>query len=101
MEAVKLAVTRQGAVRFQVLARPRAHASRIAAVRGGALVVQLAAPPVEGAANDDLVATLAQALSIARRDVELVRGSASRAKLVEVRGLGVDQVRERLMAAIG
>ena len=99
-EAVSLVVTREGAVRVEVHARPRARTSRIAGVREGALLVDLAAPPVDGAANAELVQTLAGALSIPRRDVVLVRGDTARTKLVEVRGLGVDEVRARLVQAI-
>jgi uncharacterized protein (TIGR00251 family) len=100
MEAVKLVTTRGGAVRFEILARPRARVSRIAAVREGAIVVQLAAPPVDGAANEELIATLAQALRVTRRCVVLVRGGASRVKLVEIHGLVEGEVRTRLTAAL-
>jgi uncharacterized protein (TIGR00251 family) len=100
MEAVQLALTREGAVRFEVRAQPRARASRIATVRAGALVVQVTAPPQDGEANDELVATLARALSVAKRDVAIVRGAASRAKVVDVVGLGLAEVRARLMAAM-
>ncbi len=95
-EAPRLTVTREGAVRFEVHARPRARESRVAGVREGALVVQLAAPPVDGAANAELLETIAGALSVPRRTVALVRGDTSRAKLVEVVGLAVDEVRARL-----
>ena len=101
MEAVKLALTREGAVRFEVLARPRAHASRVATVRGGALVVQVTAAPADGAANEELVATLAQALSVPKRQVEIARGASSRTKLVDVTGLPIDEVARRLLEAIG
>jgi uncharacterized protein YggU (UPF0235/DUF167 family) len=101
MEAIQLALTREGAVRLEVRARPRAHTCRIAAVRGGALVVQVTAPPSDGAANAELTAALAWALSVTKRQVALVRGAASRTKLVEIFGLGIDEVRRRLMAAIG
>jgi len=96
-EALKLVVTREGAVRIEVQAKPRARSSRVAGVREGALVVQLAAPPVDGAANAELVVTLADALSVPRRDVTLARGEASRTKLVDVRGLPEAEVRARLM----
>jgi uncharacterized protein (TIGR00251 family) len=99
-DALRLTSTRDGAVRIEVQAKPRAKASRVAGVREGALVVQLAAPPVDGAANADLVDTLAEALSVPRRDVALVRGETARAKLVEVRGLGEDEVRARLARAM-
>jgi len=101
MEAVKLALTREGAVRLQVLARPRARASGIAAVREGALVVQVAAAPTDGAANEELVATLARALSVAKRQVVIAHGASSRTKLVDVLGLPIDEVARRLSGAMG
>ena len=99
-EAPRLVTTRQGAVRFEVHAKPRARQSRVASVREGALVVQLAAPPVDGAANEELMATLALALGLPRRDVTLVRGDTSRTKLVEVRGLPAEEVSLRLARAL-
>jgi uncharacterized protein len=99
MEAPRLVQTREGAVRLEVRARPRARASRVIGVRGGAVVVDLAAPPVDGAANAELIATLARALSIPRREVELVRGDSSRLKVVEVRGIAESDVAARLLAA--
>lgn len=95
-EAVKLSTTATGAVRFGVHARPRARTSEIVEVKAGLLVVRLAAPPVDGAANAELVATLADALGVPRRSVVLVRGESSRGKLVEVTGLSEDQLRSRL-----
>ena len=100
-EALRLEVTREGGVRFEVRAKPRARTSGVTAVRESALVVQLAAPPVDGAANAELVETLAAALSVPRRDVVLVRGESARTKLVEVRGLAADEVRARLERAMG
>jgi uncharacterized protein YggU (UPF0235/DUF167 family) len=70
-------------------------------VRNGALAIRLAAPPVDGAANDELVATLANALGLARCDVVLVRGGSSRDKLVEVRGLHPEEVQARLSEKLG
>ena len=93
---LKLVVTKEGAVRFEVRAKPRARSSRVTGVREGALVVQLAAPPVDGEANAELVATMAKVLGIPRRDVALVRGESSRTKLLEVTGLGEVEIRARL-----
>ncbi len=95
-----LTTTKEGAVRFEVAAKPRARKSQLSGVREGALVVQIAAPPVDGAANAELVATLARTLGVPRRDVELVKGDASRTKVVEVRGLALDVVRARLAEAL-
>ncbi len=95
-----LTPTREGGVRFEVHAKPRAKVSRVLGVRQGALSVQLAAPPVDGAANAALIDTLAEALGTPRRDVSLVRGDGSRTKLVEVRGVTPELVRARLLAAV-
>ncbi len=85
-----------GGVRIEVHAKPRAKKSAILGPREGALAVALAAMPVEGAANDELVATLAKALGLRRADVELVRGQGSRTKLVVLRGLDASELRARL-----
>jgi hypothetical protein len=99
-EAVRLVETRDGGVRVEVRARPRARKSRLAGAREGALLVDLAAPPVDGAANAELVEVLAAALGVPRRDVTLVRGDTGRTKLVEVRGIAADEVRRRLSEAM-
>ncbi len=84
------------AVVIEVRAKPNARESRIAGMLGSALVVHLAAPPVEGAANEELIATMARALGIPKRDVSIVRGAASRTKWIEVQGLSAAAVQERL-----
>ncbi|HEU4584712.1 MAG TPA: DUF167 domain-containing protein [Gemmatimonadaceae bacterium] len=80
-------------VRFAVRVQPRAARSVVAGVREGALLVRVAAPPVDGAANEELVRQLAGWLGVARRDVSIVGGAASRSKLVDVRGVSVEAVR--------
>jgi uncharacterized protein (TIGR00251 family) len=97
-EAVKLTTTKEGAVRFEVHARPRARKSAVTGIRLGALVVQLAAPPVEGAANLELLEMLAQMLGVPKRSLSIAVGASSRAKVVEVRGLAEDDIRLRLGA---
>ncbi len=86
-------------LRFEVHARPKASKSAICGAREGALDVRLAAPPVDGAANEELVKVLSGALKIPKRDVILVRGATGKSKLVEVRGLSMDEVRIRLREA--
>jgi uncharacterized protein len=92
-------VEKDGAVRFEVHAKPRAKKSRVLGSRGDALEVSLAAPPVDGAANEELVRTLADALGVPKRQVVLVRGDSSRQKLVAVTGLSAEEVRARLLRA--
>ncbi|HTK48669.1 MAG TPA: DUF167 family protein [Gemmatimonadaceae bacterium] len=82
-----------GAVRVAVHVQPRASRSEIVGLHGTALKVRLQAPPVEGAANDALVALLAERLGVARRAVRVVAGAASRAKTVEIDGTTEEAVR--------
>jgi uncharacterized protein (TIGR00251 family) len=63
----------------------------------GALKVRLHAPPVDGAANEALVALLAELLGVARRDVRILSGTTSRSKLVEINGIDGARI-ERLAA---
>lgn len=66
---------------------PRAHRNELAGSRGGALVVRLAAPPVEGAANDALIEFLAHTFGLPRRSIRLIAGERSRDKRVEIAGM--------------
>ncbi|HKQ51393.1 MAG TPA: DUF167 domain-containing protein, partial [Pyrinomonadaceae bacterium] len=63
---------------------PRAARSRVAGEHDGALRVRVAAPPMDGAANEELVRTLARALGVAARDVEITSGHSSKLKQVRV-----------------
>ncbi len=87
-----------GTVRFEVWAKPRAKKSRIIGARGDALEVALAAPPVDGAANDELVRVLSEALGIPKRSVEIVRGTSSQKKLVAVTAVTPEVILARLGA---
>jgi uncharacterized protein YggU (UPF0235/DUF167 family) len=83
-------------VRFAVFAKPRAKRTQVRGVREGALEISLGAAPVDGAANRALLEALAGLLGVARSDVTLLRGESSKNKFVHVRGLGADDVRQRL-----
>ena len=65
---------------------PRSPKSAITGMRGDALLVRLAAPPVDGAANEALVELLAREFQRPRRDISIVSGHTSRDKRVEISG---------------
>lgn len=97
MEATELRVTESGGgASFQVRVIPRARRTEIAGILDGALKVRLAAPPVEGAANEALVKFLAERLGARARDVEILSGHTSRMKTVRVSGLSAGEVRRCL-----
>ena len=76
---------------------PRSPRTRVDGLRGDAILIRLAAPPVDGAANEALIAFLADALHLPRRDLSLVSGEKSRDKRVRVAGLDAESVRARLL----
>jgi hypothetical protein len=84
--------------RIRVRAQPRASRSAIAGEHGGSLRVRLAAPPVNGAANEELIRFLAERLGVPRRRVTLLRGAGAREKVVAVEGLAPEEARRRLGA---
>lgn len=95
---MKLAL-KDGAVRFEVHAKPRAKKSKVIGERGDAVEIALAAPPVDGAANEELVRFVAKVLEVRQRDIEVVRGETSREKLLSVVGLTLEEIESRLRAA--
>ena len=76
-----------GGVELLLQVQPRASRSRVAGEHGGLLKVQLAAPPVDGAANAALLELLSDLLGVPRRAVSLVSGESSRRKRVRVEGV--------------
>jgi len=84
---------RNGGVRFTVRVQPRASRSVVDGVREGVLRIRLTSPPVDGAANEALVAFLAELLDVAKRSVHIVAGASSRTKVIEVDAMDTDQVR--------
>jgi hypothetical protein len=68
-------------------------------MHGDAVKVRLAAPPVEGAANDALIRFVAERLGVPRSAVRIAAGATSRRKVVEVDGRGADAVRAALLSA--
>jgi len=80
-------------VELDVRVIPRARKSQIGGERAGALVVRVAAPPVEGAANDALIEFLSSTLRVPRRAIRIVSGERGRQKRVAIAGVTVDVVR--------
>jgi len=90
-------VEQRGAdVRIRVRIQPRASRTEVAGEHDGALRIRVAAPPVEGEANDALIRFLAKRLRVAPSRITVVSGAASRAKQVEVEGVDAADVARRL-----
>jgi uncharacterized protein (TIGR00251 family) len=71
---------------FAVRIAPRASRSEIAGEYNGALRVRIAAPPVEGAANRELIRLLAKTFKLPQKAIDIVSGAGSKNKVVRIRG---------------
>lgn len=71
-------------VRLTVRAKPRAKKSRIIKLDGLTAEIALAAPPVDGAANTELITFLADRLALPKRALRLTLGTSSKHKVVEI-----------------
>lgn len=61
--------------------------------------VKVAAPPVEGKANRELIAFLAQKLGLGKGNLTIIKGHASRNKVIAIDGLSQEEVTRRLLPA--
>jgi uncharacterized protein (TIGR00251 family) len=71
---------------IQVKVKPNARASRLVAQDDGTWVAQVAAPPVDGKANEALIALIAEHFGVRRVQVRIRSGSSARIKLVQIDG---------------
>jgi hypothetical protein len=82
---------RQGEVLTLTLhIQPGAKRSEVAGLHGDALKIRLAAPPIEGRANEALLKFVAELCGVPPRQVELKQGAQSRHKVVAVSGSRID-----------
>ncbi|MGH9039851.1 MAG: DUF167 domain-containing protein [Acidimicrobiia bacterium] len=87
-------------VLLQVHVQPGAGRSAVVGRHGDALKVRVAAPPVEGRANEATEALLAEALGLDRADVELTSGATSRSKRYRLRNIDAEEFDKRLRVAL-
>ena len=74
-------------ITFTVRIVPRASTSEIVGDHEGALRIRIAAPPVEGAANRELIRLLAKQLKVPQNAVEIISGASSKSKIIRLKGV--------------
>lgn len=79
---------------------PRSNRNELALAADG-LRVRLTAPPVAGAANEALIALLAECLGLPKRAVRVARGATGRQKMLEITGLSAEECWNRLRSGAG
>jgi uncharacterized protein (TIGR00251 family) len=78
---------KNNALVFTVRVVPRASKSEIAGSHDGALKVRIASPPVDGAANAELIRILSKTLGVSKSAVEILSGQSARTKQVKISGV--------------
>src|SRR5262249_50817049 len=96
---IKLAA-KEGGVTFAVRVQPRASKSGVAGDLDGILKIRLAAPPVEGEANEELIRLLAKLFDAPRQRIAIISGQTSKNKVVSVSGISVDEASKILAEAL-
>ena len=75
---------------------PNAGRSEIVGITDGVLQVRVAAPPVKGQANKELIAFLSKALAVGKGALTIVKGHTSRSKVIAIDGLSREDIIKRL-----
>src|SRR5437879_2564172 len=88
-------------MRINVRVIPRSSSNRLEWQDGqegkkGTIRARLTAPPVDGAANAALIELLSKQLALPRRNIEIVRGTTGRQKIIEIAGLTLEEVKQRI-----
>jgi uncharacterized protein (TIGR00251 family) len=92
--------TTADSITFAVRVQPRASQSGIAGEMDGALKLRVAAPPVEGAANEELIRWLAKFFDVPRALVTIISGETAKQKIVRVSGVTPSDAKQKLLAAV-
>jgi uncharacterized protein (TIGR00251 family) len=83
-------------VRLHLWIQPGASKSEIIGPYNNCLKIKIAAPPVDGKANDEIIAFLSQKLKIPKKNIEILRGETGRKKCVEINDLDPDDLKKIL-----
>jgi hypothetical protein len=91
-------VTGRAPLHLTVLVHPRASRTRVVGAHGDGIKVQVAAPPVDDAANRAVIDLLSAQLGVARRHLRIIAGAHGRRKIIAVDAPDTTTCRERLAA---
>jgi uncharacterized protein (TIGR00251 family) len=87
---------KNGTVTFKIRAQPRAAKTEMAGEYAGALKLRIAAPPVDGKANDEVIKFFSKLFDIPNRNVEIVSGDSSRDKIIRIHNVSMAQAQALL-----
>ncbi|OGO31177.1 MAG: YggU family protein [Chloroflexi bacterium RBG_16_56_11] len=82
--------------RMTIRVTPNAPRNEITGYREGVLSVKIAAPPVRGKANRELITFLSKTLGVSKSTISVLKGETGRHKVVAVSGLTPEEILQRL-----
>jgi len=83
---------------LEIRLQPRGGRDQVMGERDGAVLIRIAAPPVDGKANAALIAFVPKTLGVPKGSVVIIRGETSRTKVIRVAGRAAADVRAALLA---
>ncbi len=89
-----------GGVYLKIIIQPRATIESVVGIYQGRLKIKVNAPPVDGAANKNLISIISKLLRVAKGNIKIKQGETSRNKLLYVDGIAVDEARRYIDEAI-
>jgi uncharacterized protein (TIGR00251 family) len=79
--------------------QPNARQNEILGFEDGILRIKIAAPPIDGKANKELIAFLSKRLGVSKSSISIDRGQTSKSKVISIEGLTRDQIYELIEAS--
>ena len=89
-------IDKDGSVTFPIRVVPRASRSEIVGVHDGALKIRIASPPVDGAANIEIVRFLAKTFGVSKSDIFILSGETSKKKRIKITNLSKSSFEEKI-----
>jgi uncharacterized protein len=89
---------KESSITFSVRVQPRASQSKIAGEIEGSLKVKIAAPPVDGEANEELIRFLAKWFEVPKREIEILSGETAKNKIIKIHGLASEDFEARILS---
>ncbi len=87
-------VEKDGALTFSLRVVPRASRSEIVGIHDEALKIRIASPPVDGAANAEIIRFLAKTFGVSKSDVFILSGETSKNKRIKIENLSKSSFEE-------
>ena len=87
---------KEGPATIAVQVQPNASQNRIIRFEDGVLHLRVAAPPVKGKANQELLKFLSRILAVGKSNLAIEKGDTSKRKIIVIKGLTQSQIIERL-----